>query len=93
MSMTMLGESYAYADCNMIKMRSLDLALNLKIKEKCEADRLNASTQQYEQNIFSPQKEEESNIEVMPYFEGPHNENEEQETTPDGLGVGVTLGI
>jgi len=38
-------------------------------------------------------KEEESNIELDAHFEGPHKENKDREVTPDGLGVGIKLGI
>jgi len=38
-------------------------------------------------------KEEELNIELDAHFEGPHKENKDREVTPDGLGVGIKLGI
>jgi len=38
-------------------------------------------------------KEEKSDIELDAHFERPHKENKDREVTPDGLGVGIKLGI
>ncbi|MBE0470852.1 MAG: hypothetical protein IBX55_15260 [Methyloprofundus sp.] len=38
-------------------------------------------------------KEEESSIDLDAHFERPHKENNDTEVTPDGLGVGIKLGI
>ncbi|SHE20600.1 hypothetical protein [methanotrophic endosymbiont of Bathymodiolus puteoserpentis (Logatchev)] len=44
------------------------------------------------QGIFEP-KEERLNLELDAHFESPHKENKERELTPDGLGIGIKLGI
>ncbi len=44
------------------------------------------------QGIFEP-KEERLNMELDAHFESPHKENKDREVTPDGLGIGIKLGI
>ena len=71
----------------------LDFSLNF---DQLELNRLSNgfSKQSKEplQGIFASE-EEASRVDVETHFEGPHNENKERETTPDGVGVEFRIGF
>ena len=68
----------------------LDLSLNLDLKEHMYD--LKSDKQKQLQGTFDF-KEPVFNIEMEAHFEGPHNENKERDMAPDGVGVGIILGI
>jgi len=68
----------------------LDLSLHLDLMEleyALDNDRYEAI-----HGLFEPE-EYESNIDIEAHFEGPHMENKEMDSTPDGAGVEFRIGI
>ena len=69
----------------------LDLSLHLDLMEleyTLDIDRYEAI-----HGLFEPEEEYESNIDIEAHFEGPHMENKEMDSTPDGAGVEFRIGI
>lgn len=68
----------------------LDLSLNLDVVEHNNS--LGRNRDRLLQGLFKID-EGIANIRLEAHFEGPHNENKERDTTPDGAGVGIEIGI
>ncbi len=89
-SATDLAENLIAAEEKQPEPIILNLSLNLDIEEKNHP--LESVNRKQLQGIFEF-KEDILNINMEAYFEWPHNENQEQEITPDGAGVGFRVGI
>lgn len=68
----------------------LDLSLNLELDGKYY--NLQGFNKKRFSGIFEFE-EDVLNFEMETHFEWPHNENKEQEAAPDGVGVGIKVGI
>lgn len=67
---------------------ALDFSLHLKIQEINNLSYTQGVKQQLVlPGIFDFENMSATNVEMEAHFEGPHNENKEKETTPDGAGV------
>ncbi len=88
-----LAEEFALEDNNQDEPIQLDLSLDFGgLEFNTLPNRPEPDKQRSLRGIFEP-PESLTNIEVETHFEGPHNENKERETTPDGAGVEFKIGF
>lgn len=72
----------------------LDFSLHLGIQELNSVSYAQGVKQQLVlPGIFNFENISATNVEMEAHFSGPHNENKEQETTPDGVGVKFKIGF
>ncbi len=73
--------------------KALDFSLHWTVKEYAPVVIRHRKDETLDiRGLFEP-KEERLNMELDAHFESPHKENKDREVTPDGLGVGIKLGI
>jgi len=75
-------------DGSLLEPVALDFSLHLKIQEINNLSYTQGAKQRLVlPGIFEFENMPATNVEMEAHFAGPHNENKEKETTPDGAGV------
>ena len=87
-----LSEKIVVEENKQAELKELDFSLNIEIQQFNKLPYARGSNNQtLLRGVFESEAEVASGIEMEAHFEGPHNENEEREMTPDGVGVKFKL--